>query len=497
MFKNVTPESVGVKSEWIENFINHLQEKGIAMHDVLMMRGDKIFCEAYWKPFNKDFLHRQYSQTKSFVGVAIGLLEEEGKLKLDDKIVDYFKDKIDGEVSEYMARQTIRDMLTMQTCCVCPSWFSDPDKDRVRLYFNKVKVNREPGTIWDYDSAGSQVLSSLVERLSGKSMFEYLKEKIFDKIGAFENAYTLKIPTGEDWGDSAMICTPRDMLAFARFVLNYGTWKGERLMNEKYLKDATSALAYNNNKIHTNAHAVGYGYQIWRTTNNCFGFFGLGQQLTICNPDKDIIFVCNSDVQGAYYPYDVMINYYFDEVLKKVDSDVLPEDKKANEKLNKLIDGLELICAKGSEKVDIQDEINGKTYLATYTENPTSLYKFKLIFDENGGGELHFANAQGDKVLPFKLNKNHFCKFPQLGYWDKVGTVPAGGDFMYDCAVSGAWMSDKRFQLYVQIIDKYMANCTFNFEFKDKTIASVLMTKSAEGFMNEYSNVAILKLIEE
>lgn len=63
MFEVVTPESVGIKSEWIETFINHLTGKGLPMHDLLIMRGDKICCEAYWKPFHKDFCHRQYSQT--------------------------------------------------------------------------------------------------------------------------------------------------------------------------------------------------------------------------------------------------------------------------------------------------------------------------------------------------------------------------------------------------------------------------------------------------
>ena len=148
MFEFASPESMGIKSEWIENFIRHLEDKGITMHDVLIMKGDKIVFEAYWKPFHKDFLHRQYSQTKSFVGIAIGLLAEEGKLRLDDKIADYFRDKIDGELHEYMENQTIRDMLTMTTCCLSSSWFDTENCDRVHMYFNDSKILYPSGTVW-------------------------------------------------------------------------------------------------------------------------------------------------------------------------------------------------------------------------------------------------------------------------------------------------------------------------------------------------------------
>jgi hypothetical protein len=58
-----------------------------------MMKGGKLFAEYYWAPFNKDYCHRMYSQTKSYTSVAIGLLEEEGKLNLDDPIAKYFPEK--------------------------------------------------------------------------------------------------------------------------------------------------------------------------------------------------------------------------------------------------------------------------------------------------------------------------------------------------------------------------------------------------------------------
>ena len=94
MFEKITPEEAGVSSAHVAKFISNLNRFGFAMHNVLMMKGDKIFAEYYWKPFNKDFIHRMYSQTKTHAAIAIGFLEQEGKLSLDDKLVDIFRDKI-------------------------------------------------------------------------------------------------------------------------------------------------------------------------------------------------------------------------------------------------------------------------------------------------------------------------------------------------------------------------------------------------------------------
>ena len=95
MFNKVTPENVGISSKYVSQFINTLNERSLATHSIILARGKSIFAESYWAPFDKDFCHRMYSQTKSYVGVAVGILVGEGLLKLNDKIADYFPEKID------------------------------------------------------------------------------------------------------------------------------------------------------------------------------------------------------------------------------------------------------------------------------------------------------------------------------------------------------------------------------------------------------------------
>lgn len=76
----ITPEKAGICSANVQKFIEFLEKNQLSTHDVILSRGNDIFFETYWEPFGPDFLHRMYSVSKSFVSLAIGFLEQEGKL---------------------------------------------------------------------------------------------------------------------------------------------------------------------------------------------------------------------------------------------------------------------------------------------------------------------------------------------------------------------------------------------------------------------------------
>ncbi len=483
MFEKITPESAGISSKSITAFIKRLEKRGACMHSLLFMKGNKIFAEAYWKPFHQDYLHRQYSQTKSFVSIAVGLLEEEGKLSLDDKIIDYFPEKIEKEAHPYLQQQTIREMLMMKTVGSASSWFVSNNPDRTHHYLNEKRNFRPSNTLWAYDSAGSQVLCALVEKLAGKPLLEYLKEKLFNEMGAFQTASVLKTPNGDSWGDSAMICTLRDMATFGRFVMNYGVWNGKRLMNEKYLKDATSALSNNAGGSHYSAYKHGYGYQIWRVCGGGFAFVGMGDQLTVCYPEKDLLFACNSDNQGTHLIRELIFQSLEETIVGEIKDVALAENAQSLDELNGVIAGLKLRSVSGASDSPLRAEIHGVEY--TCEENPMGITKFSFVFTDETKGEFHYTNAQGDKVLPFGVNHNVFGKFPQLGYSNEYGAVPTTDGFTYGDAVSLAWIDENGLLLFVQIIDKYFGNMNARFHFRGDEVYAVFQ-KTAEAFLNEY-----------
>ena len=116
MFTACMPEQAGLDTKYIRRFMARLDRHAVNLHSVLMARGNAIFFEKYVSPFTKDTPHRMYSITKSYAGLAIGLLADEGKLSLDDPLISFFPDRVPGDVDPLLKEQTIRHMLRMQTC---------------------------------------------------------------------------------------------------------------------------------------------------------------------------------------------------------------------------------------------------------------------------------------------------------------------------------------------------------------------------------------------
>lgn len=136
-----------------------------------------------------------YSISKSFTSIAIGLLIDEGKLSFDDKICDYFQDKLEKETPSYIKEITIRDMLKMATAHKSTTYKQYDGNDWVKSFF-VLEPSHMPGTVFSYDTSSSHVLAALVERLSGKSILDYLRDKFLNEIGFSKEARWLKDPKG-------------------------------------------------------------------------------------------------------------------------------------------------------------------------------------------------------------------------------------------------------------------------------------------------------------
>lgn len=477
-----TPEQAGISSRCLINFFNKLEHYGLSTHSVLMARGNDIFCECYYKPFDKDFKHRMYSVSKSFVSVAVGFCEQEGLLSLDDPMLKYFPEY----ASEDAPNATIREMLMMETAVEYfdKSWFHTVTDDRVACYFTSRK-KKYPHTLFSYDSAGSYMLSVIVEKVTGKPFMEYLKEKVLLDIGFSSDAYCLQAPGGYSWGDSGVMCTPMDLLLFARFVLNYGTWEGKRYLNEAYLRAATSPQVSNNDYGFTLSDGYGYGYQFWMAEKGCFAMLGMGNQIALCDPAHDFIFVITSDNQGNPYNYEHIFEAVYTHVIDNLQEGAVTENTADAVELRRALESRELFYLKGNTGAPFAKEIEGKRFVCE--ENPMGIKWMQLSF-EGDEGTLRFENQQGEKELRFGFGHNVFQRFPQDGYSDLVGTVPKQGH-RYDCAVSADWPEEQKLRIRVQIIDKYFGNLAIVIGFRDAAHLSVRMTKKAEDFLREYEGV--------
>ena len=488
MFKYTTPEKKGISSAAIQRYIERLESRRLSTHDIIIMRGDEIVFENYWAPFNESFLHRMYSVSKSFISLAVGFAIQEGYLTLTSKIADLIPEEMKlQESDENMRELTVRDMLMMSTAKTPAHWFDARHPDRVKFYFeNTSEYSRPGGTVYEYDSPGSFVLGAIIERLVGMPFMEYLRPRLFDKIGVSSNATCLLCPGGHSWADSAVLCTARDLLLVSKFCMNGGSWNGEQLLNEEYVRAATSKQIDNNVGGLESYCSQGYGYLFWRTWDNSFFLNGMGCQLGVCVPDKDIVFVYNGDNQGNDLAKSVIMDGFFDFIAREAIDSELPEDKAAEESLREYVKSLKLYSVKSVCSRDFEKKIDGKVF--TLNKNPMGITKLSFSFSD-GVCELNYTNAQGDKTLAFRIGENEFGLFPEEGYSDKVGSEFAPGRY-YKCAVSGGWIEEQKLFIRVQAIDDYLGILNMTFGFKDENTVGINMNKTAEDFFTTYHGFA-------
>ncbi len=479
MFTACTPEQAGLDTKYLRRFMARLDRHAVNLHSVLMARGNAIFFEKYVSPFTKDTPHRMYSITKSYAGLAIGLLADEGKLSLDDPLISFFPDRVPGDVDPLLKEQTIRHMLRMQTCFAnAASCSPEAMQDRVGYYLRQ-KADKYPGTLFDYDSAGSHLLGIIAENLSGKDLLSYLKEKLLNKLGDFENAQLLKTPDGHAWASSALICKPRALANTVRFLLDGGVWEGERLLSEQFVRDATSRLTDNNLIGAPRYNRCGYGYQIWQAPRGAFSFNGMCSQFAVGIPDQDLIFVCTGDTQLTTADSQPRI---FDALYEEI-ADHL-DGAEPEEILPDLSAAASLPAADGAECVPLQKMIDGKEFFCH--NNPMGIRKFTLSW-QGRKAEFRYENEQGEKVLSFGMNENAAGYFPQFGYSDDVGFEHRITSFRYRCYASAGWINAKDLQIRVQIVDRYFGRLTITFGFLDERHVTVRMIKEAQDFLNEYN----------
>ncbi len=158
-FKKTAPEETGIPSKRIIRMIDRLQRRQIPMHSLLLMRHDKLVFEGYYAPCTAHSLHRMFSISKSFTSIAVGLLVDEGKLSLDDPIMQYFPEKLPDpqSVHPWIARMTVRDMLMMRSCHASTTYKLDLESDWVASFFTTPPTHA-PGTLFHYDTSAAHTL---------------------------------------------------------------------------------------------------------------------------------------------------------------------------------------------------------------------------------------------------------------------------------------------------------------------------------------------------
>lgn len=475
MFKFVTPEKVGYNSLRLKELKDKLDNNNLRIHTLMVAKGNNIFFSINNGVYNEYSIHRMYSQTKSFVGLAIGLLYDDKKIKLTDKLSKYFPEYIDKNTDKVLLNQTIEDTLKMGTCVTCDDWFTSPIKDRVKLYF-KQKHNRSCLDKFEYDSAGSMVLSALVEKLTKQDLFSFLYSRILKHLKYFDNAYMLKTPAGRTWGDSGMMCSTIATLSLGKFLLDKGKVENKQLLSKEYITKATKKYL-STSKENARCKRYGYGYQIWMSKGG-YAFLGMGNQVTIIYPKLNI-FV--SMTGNAFDKVPFARDYIFDNVYK-----VITRKEKITNKIVKVNKQIDIF-----KNQFINKELINKFKNKTFINNKSFINSFKLNGNANNYSLTFLVNK---KKFTINLKDNKTTKTIIKDIYSNERIVKLPKYSSYDLYVGLEECSNNRLLLQAQVMGDYFAVIKLEIIFNNKQ-ATLNLKTYAENFLRKYNGKFIFKLV--
>ena len=334
-FVRATPESQGISSDLFAALLRELDaSKDTEMHHFMALRHGKVICECNFAPYPKGMWHITHSMCKSITGMAIGMLIEEEKLKLDENIYDIFPDHINAFSKIFRPVITVENLLTMTSGITFNESGIVSGNDWLGSFLN-ASVNGKPGTEFQYNSLNTYVLSAIVTKRTGETLTEYLTPRLFGPLG-ITKYYWETCPKGITKGGWGLFLCAEDMAKLGQLYLQRGKWNGQQLVSEYWIEISTAR------HLKTQNDTYGYGYQLWMEQRpGSFEYNGMLGQNVIIYPDMDMVLVTNAgnkemfqdcimlNILRKYFP----VNYH--------PADVLPENPLSYSLLKRLCGELE------------------------------------------------------------------------------------------------------------------------------------------------------------
>jgi len=287
----MSAEKLGLVKPAVQGLVD---DKKVAGATVVVARKGKIaFFETFGmmdikakKPMTKDAILRFYSMSKPITSVALMMLYEEGKIKLDDPVSKYapqFKGlKVYAESGNVDVKRpvTVRDLLR-HTSGLTYGFFGNTAVDK--MYREKgafdwqgnleemadklgeIPLLYQPGTRWHY-SVSTDMVGYLIEKISGQPLDKFFEERIFkplgmkdtafyvpaEKVDRFAVCYSFALIVSDDpaksrylkkpamrSGGGGLVSTAPDYLRFCQMLLNKGQLDGKRLLRTETVEMMT------------------------------------------------------------------------------------------------------------------------------------------------------------------------------------------------------------------------------------------------------------------
>lgn len=304
----VSPESQGIQPEDMKGMVEHIEERNLAIHSVIIYRDGTIPFETYFEPYNKDVSHNMKSTSKGVISALMGIALREGFIKsIDEKVLSYFPEYPADDAMK--ADITIRDLLTMSSGL---EWKENGLNSMYTFFVSKriiprvldLKMMDKPGSSFNYNTGLTHLLSAILSKASGMSTLEFAQEYLLGPLG-IHNVQWSQDRDGIYIGGSELFITPQGMTKFGVMYMQNGMYSGRQVVPEEWVKESTST------QIEGVFHGaeIQYGYLWWRQIDhalftylndeNAYLAMGSHGQRILILPDQETVVVITADQEDA------------------------------------------------------------------------------------------------------------------------------------------------------------------------------------------------------
>ena len=448
-----SPEEQGVASSAVLGFVEAADERINSLHSLMLVRHGHVVAEGWWGPYDAETPHVLYSLSKSFTATAVGLAVAEGTLSLDDEVIGFFPEIAPSEPSANLRAMRVRDLLRMSAGHQVEAtlWRGDGASGTWAERFLEHPVPFKPGTHFLYNSPGSYMLSAIVQRVTGTTVLDYLRPRLFEPLG-IEDPTWVASPEGVSAGGFGLSVRTEDIARFGQLYLQGGKWEGRQLVPSSWVREATSLQTSNGSNPQSDWEQ-GYGYQFWRCRHEGYRGDGAFGQYCIVLPDEDAVIAITGGVSNMQEVLDLV----WEHLLPALQSGTLPEDADAREALQAKLDGLTMRLPDGQSTSPLAAEVSGRFY--EFPDNDRGIGSLALELDAEPPA-LIVRDDEGETRTPIGI-----------GSWAVGGKFADGLDAGLGVpdhplvAASGAWASDDVFTLTLCLYETpFTSTMTFHFD---------------------------------
>lgn len=432
------PSENGVDARGLAELYQELS--GLDCHSVMVTRHNRVIAEGYWNPYRSGCNHILYSVSKSFAGTAVGLAVGEGLLTVEDLVIDILDDILPSKPCPNMCRMKVRDLLTMCTGLKDErNVFHEGESWTYSLL--SAYIDEEPGREFRYISSSTYLLSAIIWKLTGQTLYDYLKPRLFEPMGFSENLWWETSKEEMNTAFNGLNATAEDVTKLALLYLNHGRWEGRQLLPEKWVNEA-SAVQIDNSDNDKNQELgyrqgfgyfsedwrSGYGYLFWHCSQEgAYRGDGIFGQMCIILPKQDMTIAVAA---GCREP-DKILKAIWKHLIPAVDSPdcCIGYDKE----LKLLLDHLTLPIPQGERHGEEEKRYSGNLY--HMASNGLGILTLSVDFTSERVPFLTLTTDKGIWKAPVGYGEWMEAK---TGY-DPQGFSCDNVNFFDDAACSGAW----------------------------------------------------------